>query len=486
MQTFALEDYVARVLAGEAAAASPPAALEALATAIRTFAFANRGRHQRDGFDLCTLTHCQVVREPYAAVRAAAAATAGQVLLAGQVAATVFYNASCGGRTERPSAVWPGAEDPPYLPSKRDRACGGEPRWAAEIPVQDLQRTLLAAGFRGTELRGVDVSGHTSSGRVASVRLKGMTPDEISGQDLRMIVGRSLGWHLLKSTDFKVRRTGGGYRFEGGGFGHGVGLCVLGSVRRAEEGESSRHILREYFPGLQIGQMSWPAPDTAGPARPPPPASAPAPAGSKAPAAATPRPPPASGRPVAAVPVPPAAAAVVTIVLAPSAEPERAAVTTFVQRALADLSRATGRPVPSGLRVVFHPSAESFRRETGESWWMAGRTRDGRIDLLPLPVLRERGTTESTLRHELAHAVIGSALDGRAEWVKEGVAMHFAGEPPPASLLDGNNVPRRVRCPSDDDLRRPMSAATARQAYGLAAACVARAMAEGRAWYDIR
>ncbi len=176
----------------------------------------------------------------------------------------------------------------------------------------------------------------------------------------------------------------------------------------------------------------------------------------------------------------------VTIVLAPSAEPERAAVTRFVQDALGDLSRATGRPAPSGLRLVFHPSAESFRRETGESWWMAGRTRDGRIDLLPLSVLRERGTTDTTLRHELAHAVIGSALDGRAEWVKEGVAMYFAGEPPPSSLLDGNNVPRRVRCPSDDDLRRPMSAATARQAYGLAAACVARAIAEGRAWYDIR
>ena len=223
--------------------------------AVRTFAVGNRGRHQRDGFDLCSLTHCQVLREPYAAVREAAAATAGQILVFNGAPASVFYNASCGGRTERPSAVWPGADDPEYLPSKSDRACDGEPRWAAEIPVQDLERTLTAAGYRGSRLRGLEVDGRSASGRVARVHLDGMTPDAISGQDLRMIVGRALGWHLLKSTDFTVRRTGGGYRFDGKGFGHGVGLCVLGSVRRAEHGDSAREILRAYYPGLEIGRL---------------------------------------------------------------------------------------------------------------------------------------------------------------------------------------------------------------------------------------
>ena len=255
MEAFGLEDYVARVLAGEAAAGSRPAALQALAIAVRTFAAGNRGRHRRDGFDLCTLTHCQVLRPIYAAVRDAAAATSGQVLLANGTPASVFHSASCGGRTERPSAVWPGAEDPSYLPSKADRACGGEPRWAAEIPVQDLERALTAAGYRGSRLRDLDVEGRSASGRVARVSLEGMTPDAISGQDLRMVVGRTLGWHLLKSADFTVRRTGAGYRFDGKGFGHGVGLCVLGSVRRAEHGDSAHEILREYFPGLEIGRL---------------------------------------------------------------------------------------------------------------------------------------------------------------------------------------------------------------------------------------
>ena len=56
---------------GEAAAASGASALEALAITARTFALANRERHRRDGFDLCTLTHCQVLRDPTPAMRAA-------------------------------------------------------------------------------------------------------------------------------------------------------------------------------------------------------------------------------------------------------------------------------------------------------------------------------------------------------------------------------------------------------------------------------
>lgn len=459
VQTFALEDYVARVLAGEAAAASPRAALEALALAVRTFAVGNRGRHRRDGFDLCSLTHCQVLRAPYAAVRDAALATEGQILLANGIAAAVFYTASCGGRTERPSSVWPGAEDPPYLRSTRDRACGGEPRWAAEIPVQDLERTLTSAGYRGARLQSLKVGGRSASGRVARVQLEGMTPDAISGQDLRMVVGRELGWHLLKSTDFTVRRTGGGYRFDGRGYGHGVGLCVLGSVRRAENGDSTREIVRAYFPGLEIGRAANAAAAVEAPRAP----------------NATPSPPP-SESPKALSP----------LSLAPSAEAERGALTALARRVIDQLARMTGQQAPADLRLVFHPSSDSFHRETGDAWWTSGRTRGARIDLLPPAVLRERGSVESTLRHELAHALTGSALEGRPEWVKEGVAMHFAGEPPPASLLGADGVPRRVKCPSDDDVRRPVSAASARLAYGLAAACVTRALAQGMRWQDIR
>jgi stage II sporulation protein D len=252
VRTLRVEDYVSRVLSGEAAARTPPAGLEALAIAARTFAFANRRRHARDGFDLCDSTHCQVLRDPYPAARVASDATAGQVLAWQGAPASVFYTASCGGRTERPSAVWPGAADLPYLPSRRDRGCGGEPRWTAVITGDDVQRALAAAGYRGARLRKLKVRGRAASGRVATLSLEGLTPGAISGQNFRMAIGRALGWQVVKSTAFDLSHRRGVYTFKGNGYGHGVGFCVIGSMRRAAGGESRTSLLNAYFPGLQV------------------------------------------------------------------------------------------------------------------------------------------------------------------------------------------------------------------------------------------
>src|SRR5881394_1800760 len=249
--TLPIDTYVARVLAGEAARDSRPAALDALAIAVRTFALANLGRHRADGFDLCDQTHCQVLRAAVAATERAAQATAGRLLLRDGAPASVYYSASCGGRTQRPSDVWPGAEDPPFLPSRDDDACQGAPAWTAELHESDLQRALRASGFRG-DLRDVRIASRNGSGRVAELKLDGLQPGQISGQDLRVAVGRTLGWQHVKSTAFELRKKDGSYRFSGHGSGHGVGMCVIGSARLAERGASAEGILNRYFPGTTI------------------------------------------------------------------------------------------------------------------------------------------------------------------------------------------------------------------------------------------
>src|SRR5438093_343610 len=145
--TIPLEAYVARVLTAEALPDSPPAALEALAIAVRTYTLANLGHHAADGFDLCDETHCQVMRTATPPNERAAAATAGQVLLNRGRPASIYYSASCGGRTELPSEVWAGAENPPFLPSRPDDGCLGAPVWTAQLADRDLLRALRAAGF---------------------------------------------------------------------------------------------------------------------------------------------------------------------------------------------------------------------------------------------------------------------------------------------------------------------------------------------------
>src|SRR2546425_13305003 len=71
-----------------------------------------------------------------------------------------------------------------------------------------------------------------------------------------MLVDRTLGWNVLKSTAFDLQRTGSGFRALGHGLGHGVGLCVTGSARLAEHGATAEEILEHYFPGTRIGPSS--------------------------------------------------------------------------------------------------------------------------------------------------------------------------------------------------------------------------------------
>ena len=193
----------------------------------------------------------------------------------------------------------------------------------------------------------------------------------------------------------------------------------------------------------------------------------------------------ASPSPSAPAPVA-AAAAKFALVLPPTEEPNRALLTALVDRAVRDTSRATGRPAPDDLKLVFHPSSGSFGRETGEPWWSAARTRGSRIDLQPPDVLNQRGTLESTIRHEMAHVLTEPILQGRPLWVREGAAMHFAGEQPPQALAEPEGSVRKITCPSDLDLQRPASAAQARQSYGLAAACFERALATAGDWTKVR
>jgi stage II sporulation protein D len=457
-----LETYVARVLAGEAARDSQPAALEALAITIRTFALANPGRHRADGFDLCDQTHCQVVRTATAATDRASQATAGRVLVREGAPASVYYTASCGGRTELPSDVWPGHEDPPYLPSKADDACDGAPAWTAELHERDLLRALRSAGFRGDTLKDVTIASRNTSGRVATLKLVGLRPDRISGQDLRMAVGRTLGWQHIKSTAFDVRRKDEVYRFSGRGSGHGVGLCVIGSARLAERGVGAEGILRRYFPGLEVSAASA----VTSAARPA------APQATATRAAATPSPTPD-----------------VLVALPDDDEGERATIVRQTITSRDDLARVLGVSPPAQVTLRFHPTTDDYESATGRAWFTSATLVNGELHLLPLATLRERGVLDRTIRHELVHVMTDGVLGRRPLWVREGAAIYFAGEQPipgePAQRPAFKPQPR-ASCPDDNELLRPVSVGALSNAYARARACFAKQIDAGRSWREIR
>ena len=489
-----LEEYVSRVLAGEAAPDTQPAALQALAVAIRTYTATNLGRHASEGFDLCDQTHCQVMRTPMAATDTAAIATTNQILMYRGAPATVYYSASCGGRSEKPSNVWPGADDPPYLSIHDDDACEGFPQWTSELFDVDLQRALVASGFSGS-LRDVKVTSRDQSGRVVRLELGGMEPHEISGQDLRMVVGRTFGFQNLQSTMFDVQRRRQVTRFSGHGYGHGVGLCVIGSMKLAAKGQSTSAILARYFPGTQIG--SFPSRPAAIPPSPiaepplvlPPSELPPEPPTEPLTPAATPRPETSApgtvpsgtvetARRDAPLDAPGSITTELTISVPPTEAGERAALTTLADRERRALAEALG-VAPARVRIRVHETAEQFERAAGRPAFELGALVGDEIQLAPLWMLRERGMLERALRRALVHVMADPVLPERPAWVREGAAAYFAD----SAAVSGT---ARQSCPTDEELQHPVSIGAVSNAWTRARACFERQVSGGRDWRRVR
>ncbi len=443
-----LEDYVASVVSGESEDRMRPAAREALAIAARTFALANLGRHGSEGFDLCDLTHCQVLGKASVSAQRAAHETAGEVLLDAGRPARVYFSAWCGGHTEHPSAVWAGSADPPFLISRPDPACAKREGWTSDVPAARLLDALHRAGLRGSDLRGLRVSLRTLSGRAARIEAAGLAPTEIDAETFRLNVGRVLGWQVLKSTLFVITRSAGGFSFAGRGSGHGVGLCLVGADERAKGGADTRSILEFYYPGLRVGGRR--------------------PAGE------------AADRP-SQVP-----GGALQVLLPEADRSELPALKRAALRAIDDTATALRQTPPERITIRFHPTTASFHEATGTPWWVAGSSRSNRIELLPLAALRQRGILESTLRHEMVHVLTDRDLAGRPLWVREGLATYLAGEWHAGGDGAAPGTPASSSCPQDGEFSQRADFDTARGAYGRAAACVQVALAAGRSWRDLR
>src|SRR4029453_13188053 len=282
-------------------------------------------------------------------------------------------------------------------------------------------------------------------GRAARITLRGLTPDAISGQDLRSAIGRTLGWQYLQSASFQLKRSGNAFRFSGHGAGHGVGLCVIGSAKLAGSGQTARQILERYFPGTTIGHTgprltaAPPQPDR--PLIEPPPRVAAAAPATPPRTVLTPAPNPAAASAAPATPAAPIGTtpADVVISLPEGDEGERSVIVSMVRRERDALAKALGVEAPSRLTIRFHPTPETFERTAGSPWFALGAgSSQGDLQFVPLPVLRDRGVLERTIRRQLVHLLADPALNGRPAWVREGAAIHFSeGEDGPTGRVGG-------------------------------------------------
>jgi hypothetical protein len=353
--------------------------------------------------------------------------------------------------------------------------------WRYEVTVRDVQALLAQKGFAGIRLKDIRIASHTESGRVGSLRLSGLEPDVIAGDQFRLLVGA----RDLKSTAFSVEKHGDRLEFTGRGYGHGVGMCVVGAGRRARRGESVRAILAQYYPGLALTSLDSLPPrfktDVTLAANPPGPAPTPSPAPPpRAASSATAPTVPASTTAPAVIPAP-AERAVARPTVAVRGATSPADLQPLAVRAQEAMAKALGTAV-APITIEAHESVESFRQATGKPWWVSASVSGGIVDLAPLALLTQRDGIEMTLRNAIAQTMMAAELNGRPEWVRAGAGRYFSRQTP-LVLPD----PRaRVKCPADAELNLAISAVAQREAESRAEICFARAYAATKNWRDVR
>ncbi len=409
-----LEEYLVGVLATEASIETEPEALKAQAVISRTFALRNPGRHAREGYDFCSTTHCQRFTLPKArqnkAVRRAVAATRGEVLRdRNGTVIDAYFHAACGGVTANIETLW-GVEAPEYLRGVRDDFCSAMPhrKWEQTISAAELAKALQSDEKTniGLQLKNITVSKRDTTGRAETILLEGDQRRSVRGWDFKIIIGRSLGWQMVKSSRFEVERQRENFIFRGSGFGHGLGLCQEGAHVMARRRMNYRQILSFYFPGTrllgarsaqvqkQIQLASYHMPEQGTFARD-------------------------------------------NFRVSFGKGIDRREVENALQILEAAKTDLLGRLKAASLRlnesapfdVVIHATTAEFIAATGLSGWATGATHGRRIELQPLSLLKKRGVLTTTLRHELAHSVIELLGNGQTpRWVAEGLCLHFAGE----------------------------------------------------------
>lgn len=241
-----LEAYLYSVVSREMPSRWPPAALAMQAICARTYVL--QRSDARRSYDLIPSELDQVYDGISAETNAATAAvnaTAGQVLHYEGRFARIAYSSCCGGHTEAAADAW-GGTPVPYL--------GGVTcTWCAESPNYRWMRTTNLAVFGA--VRDLRITDRDPSGRARAFQLVMDGGDTfVAAAALR----RSLGTRVLPSLLVsKIDREPATQSFsiEGGGLGHGVGLCQWGARGMADHGRVAPEIAAFYFPGTIIDSL---------------------------------------------------------------------------------------------------------------------------------------------------------------------------------------------------------------------------------------
>jgi SpoIID/LytB domain protein len=189
-----LERYVRGVISAEMPSSWPLAALEAQAIASRTYALTADAGGTR--FNVYSDTRSQMylgTAAETATTNAAAAATAGQIVLYQGKPAITYYFASSGGMTENIENSFIGAESQPWLKGVPDAYETKASDWKLSMSFASAAARLREL-FKGS-FRGIEVLGRGVSPRIVTAEVLGSRGDSpVSGPELAARLGLDSAW----------------------------------------------------------------------------------------------------------------------------------------------------------------------------------------------------------------------------------------------------------------------------------------------------
>jgi len=286
-----MEELLRGIVPSEIFASAPSEALQAQAVAARGEVLAKIGvRHRADPYLLCPEQHCQVYKGlsgEHRRTDEAIALSRGEVLFghSGRLVDSV-YSSTCGGHTENNEIVWGTPPDPnlrgvpdwighPELQrfeekvSRQDVAAFIDariPGMCAQASFSRADKFRWERRFSAAELNGLVAGlgvgkvislvpgGVGVSGRASTLSITGTAgAATVEGE---LVIRRLL--KNLNSSLFVIEREGPedgpatAWVFRGGGWGHGVGMCQMGAIGRAEAGHDHAAILRHYYNGAEL------------------------------------------------------------------------------------------------------------------------------------------------------------------------------------------------------------------------------------------
>lgn len=242
------ERYVGGVTEAESGGGRELEFYKVQAIIARTYALANKRRHENQGFHLCDQVHCQAyhgMSRFEEKIPLAVNETHNYVLVDPEInLITAAFHANCGGHTLNAEHVW--SRPLSYLVGREDTFC-------LVMPQSHWEKDIPKSRWLGYLSEQQDIPLATQADSLAVLAYYPRERTRFFQDSLHNLLMTRIRRDLkLRSAFFVVEDEGQSVHITGRGFGHGVGLCQEGAMRMAELGYSHQEILHFYYKDVHL------------------------------------------------------------------------------------------------------------------------------------------------------------------------------------------------------------------------------------------